>query len=126
VLSPVLGGTDPKNPLALPLDGDLKGPPNPCPLGDDEVLLDDPRRYVKRAIAAGVDAKLAVSGWKCLMGSSTALETCRPPTRHRAIGAYLSGKIRLPPPGTSPHPGPYRPARPRKREYREEKEKGEK
>ena len=29
-------------------------------VGDDEVLLDDPRRYVERAVAAGVDAKLDV------------------------------------------------------------------
>src|SRR5580692_2998420 len=28
--------------------------------GDDEVLLDDSRRYVERAVAAGVDARLDV------------------------------------------------------------------
>ena len=56
-----LGRTDPKNPLASPLYGDLSGlPPIRVHVGDDEVLLDDSRRYVGRAVAAGVDAKLQV------------------------------------------------------------------
>src|SRR3989441_10809004 len=51
-----LGDTDPKNPLASPLYGDLSGlPPIRVHVGDDEVLLDDSRRYVERAVAAGVD-----------------------------------------------------------------------
>jgi epsilon-lactone hydrolase len=29
-------------------------------VGDDEVLLDDSRRYIERAVAASVDAKLDV------------------------------------------------------------------
>lgn len=54
-----LGGTDPKNPLASPLYRDLSGlPPIRVHVGDEEVLLDDSRRYVERAVAAGVDAKL--------------------------------------------------------------------
>jgi acetyl esterase/lipase len=56
-----LGGSDPKNPMASPLYGDLHGlPPIRIHVGDDEVLLDDSRRYVERAVAAGVDAKLDV------------------------------------------------------------------
>jgi len=56
-----LGETDPKNPLASPLYGDLSGlPPIRVHVGDDEVLLDDSRRYVERAVAAGVDAALDV------------------------------------------------------------------
>jgi len=56
-----LGETDPKNPLASPLYGDLSGlPPIRVHVGDDEVLLDDSRRYVERAVEAGVDAKLDV------------------------------------------------------------------
>jgi monoterpene epsilon-lactone hydrolase len=56
-----LGDTDPKNPLASPLYGDLTGlPPIRVHVGDDEVLLDDSRRYVERALAAGVDATLDV------------------------------------------------------------------
>src|SRR5437667_2891935 len=56
-----LGETDPKNPLASPLYGDLTGlPPIRVHVGDDEVLLDDSRRYVERAVAAGGDATLDV------------------------------------------------------------------
>jgi monoterpene epsilon-lactone hydrolase len=56
-----LGETDPKNSLASPLYGDLSGlPPIRVQVGDDEVLLDDSRRYVERAVAAGVDAELDV------------------------------------------------------------------
>src|SRR5712691_11491715 len=56
-----LGETDPKNPLASPLYGDVSGlPPIRVHVGDDEVLLDDSRRYVARAVAAGVDARLDV------------------------------------------------------------------
>jgi epsilon-lactone hydrolase len=56
-----LGETDPKNPLASPLYGDLSGlAPIRIHVGDDEVLLDDSRRYIERAVAAGVDAKLDV------------------------------------------------------------------
>src|ERR1700676_2226872 len=56
-----LGETDPKNPLASPLYADLSGlPPVRIQVGDDEVLLDDSRRYVERAVAVGVDAKLDI------------------------------------------------------------------
>ena len=56
-----LGEIDPKNPLASPLYGDLTGlPPVRVQVGDDEVLLDDSRRYVERAVAAGVDARLDI------------------------------------------------------------------
>src|SRR2546425_3862475 len=53
-----LGETDPKNPLASPLYGDVSGlPPIRVHVGDDEVLLDDSRRYVARAVAAGNDSR---------------------------------------------------------------------
>ncbi|TMB97180.1 MAG: alpha/beta hydrolase [Chloroflexi bacterium] len=56
-----LGEADPKNPLTSPLYGGLSGlPPIRVHVGDDEVLLDDSRRYVERAVAAGVDAELDV------------------------------------------------------------------
>jgi epsilon-lactone hydrolase len=56
-----LGETDPKNPLASPLYGDLSGLPSiRIHVGDDEVLLDDSRRYAERAVAAGVDASLEI------------------------------------------------------------------
>ena len=56
-----LGVTDPKNPMASPLYADLTGlPPIRIHVGDDEVLLDDSRRYIERAVEAGVDARLDV------------------------------------------------------------------
>ena len=56
-----LGSADANDPLASPLQGRLSGlPPIRIHVGDDEVLLDDSRRYVERAIAAGVDARLDV------------------------------------------------------------------
>jgi monoterpene epsilon-lactone hydrolase len=56
-----LGGADPKDPLASPLHARLSGlPAIRIDVGDDEVLLDDSRRYVERAVAAGVDARLHV------------------------------------------------------------------
>jgi monoterpene epsilon-lactone hydrolase len=56
-----LAGADAKHPLASPLHGRLADmPPVRIHVGDDEVLLDDSRRYIERAIAAGVDAQLDV------------------------------------------------------------------
>lgn len=56
-----LNGADPSNPSASPLYGDLAGlPPILVHVGDDEVLLDDSVRFVDRALAAGVDARLDV------------------------------------------------------------------
>ena len=56
-----LGSADANDPLASPLQGRFSGlPPIRIHVGDDEVLLDDSRRYVERAIAAGVDARLDV------------------------------------------------------------------
>ena len=56
-----LGDADPKHPLASPLYADLRGlPPVMVQVGEDELLLDDARRLVERAHAAGVDATLEV------------------------------------------------------------------
>jgi acetyl esterase/lipase len=56
-----LGGCDAADQTASPLYGDLAGlPPIRVHVGDDEVLLDDSLRYVERAVAAGVDAKVDV------------------------------------------------------------------
>jgi len=56
-----LRSADANDPLASPLRGRLSGlPPILIHVGDDEVLLDDSRRYVERAVAAGVDARLDV------------------------------------------------------------------
>jgi acetyl esterase/lipase len=56
-----LGSADPTQPRASPLEARLAGlPPLRIHVGEDEVLLDDSRRYVERAVAAGVDAHLDV------------------------------------------------------------------
>lgn len=56
-----LNGHAPKDPLVSPLYGDLAGlPPVRVHVGDAELLLDDSRRYVERAAAAGVDARIDV------------------------------------------------------------------
>ena len=56
-----LGDHDPADPLASPLWGDLASlPPIRVHVGDAEMLLDDSRRYVAKAVAAGTDARLDV------------------------------------------------------------------
>jgi epsilon-lactone hydrolase len=56
-----LNGRDAGDPKASPLYGDLAAlPPVRVHVGDDEVLLDDSRRYVERAVAAGVDASVDI------------------------------------------------------------------
>jgi len=56
-----IGRADANDPLASPLLGHFSGlPPIRIHVGNDEVLLDDSRRYVERAAAAGVDAQLEV------------------------------------------------------------------
>jgi monoterpene epsilon-lactone hydrolase len=56
-----LGSTASNNAIASPLFGNLAGlPPVRVQVGGDEVLLDDSRRYVEQATAAGVDAKLDI------------------------------------------------------------------
>jgi acetyl esterase/lipase len=56
-----LHGHDPADPLASPLNVDLEGlAPIRLHVGDDEALLDDSVRFVERAVAAGVDARLDV------------------------------------------------------------------
>jgi len=87
-----LGHADPKDPLASPLYRDLSGlPPIRVHVGDDEVLLDDSRRYVERAVAAGVDAELDVwmgmpHGFVTGVGQFDAARRSLD-----AIGAFLKG-----------------------------------
>ncbi len=52
-------GRGPTNPVISPLHGDLSGlPPILVHVCDDEMLLDDGRRYVNKAVASGTDAVL--------------------------------------------------------------------
>ena len=87
-----LGHADPKDPLASPLYRELSGlPPVRVHVGDDEVLLDDSRRYVERAVAAGVDAELDV--WMGMPhGFVTGIGQFDAARRSLdAIGAFLKG-----------------------------------
>jgi monoterpene epsilon-lactone hydrolase len=89
-----LGNADAKHPSASPLFGQFAGmPPIRIHVGDDEVLLDDSRRYIERAIAAGVDAKLDVwmgmpHGFPASVGKLKAAAQAL-----NAIGAFLSEKL---------------------------------
>ena len=90
-----LGETDPKSPLASPLYGDLSGlPPIRVHVGDDEVLLDDSRRYVERAVAAGVDAQLDV--WMAMPHGFVAgvREFAAAREALSAIGAFTAERLR--------------------------------
>lgn len=56
-----LNGHDPNDPLVSPLYGSFTGlPPIQIHVGTSEVLLDDTRRYAKRAHAEGVDVTVHV------------------------------------------------------------------
>jgi epsilon-lactone hydrolase len=89
-----LAGHDSGDPLASPLFADLKGlVPIRVHVGDDEVLLADSVRFVERAIAAGVDARLDV--WKGMihgfLGSVGRLEASNQALR--VIGEFLSHRF---------------------------------
>ena len=58
-----LGQHDPRDPIASPLYGDLAGlPPTMLHVGEDEILLDDARRYAERLSAEGATGELHI--WK--------------------------------------------------------------
>ena len=89
-----LGGADPTDPRASPLHGNLAGlPPIRVHAGEDEVLLDDSRRYVERAVSFGVDARLDVwegmpHGFLGGIGNLAAAEEAM-----GAIGEFLAGRL---------------------------------
>jgi epsilon-lactone hydrolase len=59
--SKYLGGTDATSPLASPLFGDLRNlPPVLIQVGEDEVLVDDAKRYANRAAEVGAPVKLEI------------------------------------------------------------------
>ena len=80
--------------LASPLYGNLTGLPSiRVHVGDDEVLLDDSRRYVERAVAAGVDATLDV--WMGMAhGFVNGVGTLKAATEAlSAIGKFLNERL---------------------------------
>jgi epsilon-lactone hydrolase len=90
-----LGSADPKHPMASPLYSRFSGlPAIRIHVGDDELLLDDSRRYVERAVAAGVDARLEVwmgmpHGFAANIGKLKASAQAVD-----AIGTFLTEKLR--------------------------------
>jgi monoterpene epsilon-lactone hydrolase len=90
-----LGSADAKHPLASPLRSQLSGmPPVRIHVGDDEVLLDDSRRYAERAVAAGVDARLDVwmgmpHGFPVSIGKLKAAAQALD-----AVGAFLAERLK--------------------------------
>jgi epsilon-lactone hydrolase len=74
IVSRYLAETDATSALASPIFVDVHGfPPLRLHTGDDEVLLDDSRRFTMRAEAAGVDVRLDV--WEGMLhGFPTALD----------------------------------------------------
>ncbi|WP_246327142.1 alpha/beta hydrolase [Burkholderia guangdongensis] len=94
VVRAYLGSADPAHPLASPLHARLVGlPPVRIHVGDDEVLLDDSRRFVERAVAAGVDARLDV--WMGMShGFAGSVGGLKAATQALdAIGAFLVQKL---------------------------------
>jgi monoterpene epsilon-lactone hydrolase len=89
-----LGSADPIHPLASPLHSQLAGmPPVRIHVGDDEVLLDDSRRYAAGAVAASVDARLDVwmgmpHGFPASIGKLKAAAQALD-----ALGAFLSERL---------------------------------
>jgi acetyl esterase/lipase len=89
-----LGGHDPKDPQASPLYGTFVGlPPLRVVVGDDEVLLDDSVRFVARAVAAGVDARL--DAWRGMPHGfiGTIGQTQAAAGALSAIGEFLSSRL---------------------------------
>jgi len=95
-----LGETDPRNPMASPLYGDLTGlPPIRVHVGDDEVLLDDSRRYVERAVDAKLDVWMGMPhGFVANVGGFNAAAAGARCKRHvpcraaRAVGQMKASK----------------------------------
>ncbi len=89
-----IGSLDPADPVASPLFGDLTGlPPIRIHVGEDEVLLDDARRYAERAAAAGADVAVDVwegmaHGFASAVGRLIAAEQALD-----AIGGFLRGHL---------------------------------
>jgi len=91
-----LARADANDPLASPLQGRFSGlPPIRVHVGDDEVLLDDSRRYVECAAAAGVDARLEV--WMGMFhGFVGSIGTIKAATLALdAIGRFLIERLQL-------------------------------
>jgi len=99
-----LGTADPSLPRVSPALGDLRGlPPLLLHVGSEELLLDDNRRFVERARAAGVDATMKV--WDGLWHVFHLFDFV--PEARRAIaelGAFVRERSPDAPAGAAPPP----------------------
>jgi len=88
------GATDPRDPRAAPLYGELAGlPPLMIQSGERDILLDDSRRFAEKATAAGVDVTLDL--WPGMIHVFQ-LFGADLPQAHEAIvklGTYLEAKL---------------------------------
>jgi epsilon-lactone hydrolase len=89
-----LAGHPPSDPAASALFEDLSGfPPVRLHVGDAEVLLDDSVRWIERAVAAGVDARLDI--WEGLphgfIGSIGQMQAADTALMH--IGTFLTERF---------------------------------
>jgi acetyl esterase/lipase len=92
-----LSGADPRDPLASPVYGDLRGlPPLLIQVGSDEILLDDATRLAERAEAASVSVTLEV--WEGLWHVFQAFAPEIPEAQQAIdkIGAYVRQVTRAP------------------------------
>ena len=89
-----VGNHDPKDPLISPVFGDLAGlPPIRIHVGEDEVLLDDSLRYVERAVAAGVDARVDVWQGMPHVFLSAAGQLAAADQALEAVGTFLAERL---------------------------------
>ena len=89
-----LAGTDPTDPLASPLFGNLAGlSPVLIQVGTAEVLLDDSRRFVERARAAGADVEIET--WEDMVHVWHAFALILPEAREaiESIGVFLRRRL---------------------------------
>jgi epsilon-lactone hydrolase len=85
-----LGEADPRNPLASPLFGDLRGfPPTIIQVGDEEILLDDATRFAKRAAEAGATVELRIYPEMWHVWQAFAPYVPEATTAIREMGAFL-------------------------------------
>jgi acetyl esterase/lipase len=89
-----LRGSDPCDPRASPLYGNLRGlPPLFMQVGDSEILLDDTRRFAAKAKAAGVDVTCEI--WPEMFHVFQAFSTILPEGQEAIehLGSYLRQRM---------------------------------
>ena len=93
--SQYLADHDPKDPLASPVYGDLRGlPPLLLLVGGDEVLLDDAVRVAVAAGTGDTDATLFIgAGMQHVLAHVGGRRSPKPTTRSPCIGSWVSARV---------------------------------